>query len=135
MMPIGSMKRGRCWNTRRAVTLVELLMVLAIAVVLIGVGGYLYIAHQSRVKRDAAQQKLAKLTHAAEEYRQKHGEFPSNLVRLTKPDSDNEQPYVVSEELLSPWGTEYQYDPHGRNHGGSRPDVWAETPDGPLGNW
>ena len=132
-MPIGHIKRRR--RTRRAVTIVELLLGIAVAVVLIGVGCFLYFSHQGRIKRDAAQHVLAKLTHAVEDYREKHGEFPSSLLRLTERDSGKEQPYVGPEELLSPWGTEYRYDPQGRNHGGSKPDVWADTPDGPVGNW
>jgi general secretion pathway protein G len=133
MMMIGREADIRSKRLHRGITLVELLMGLAILVVLAGIGGYQYLSHANRAKRDAVKVQLAKLTQAAQAYREKHGEYPSSLLRLAVPES--ERPYVAEDELKTPWGAEYQYDPQGHNNGGNRPDVWAESPDGVIGNW
>lgn len=126
-------RRDHELRAERGFTIAELTMALAIVVIVLGIGAYQYYSHAGRVKRESARQQAGRLAMAAQAYRQKHGEYPSSLIRLTAPEA--EAPYVAPDDLRTPWGAEYQYDPQGHNNGGSRPDVWAESPEGVIGNW
>jgi general secretion pathway protein G len=122
---------------RAAFTLMELLVVVAILVVLAGVGGYYYIKHLDDARIDAARLQVKTLTQAAEAYYVKHGEYPPSLVALTERDPDGGKPYLEQDAIRTPWGTSYQYDPSGPNNGGNKPDIWADAPKGGarIGNW
>jgi len=113
----------------------EMLVVVAILVVLAGVGGYYYLRHLDEAKRDAARLQSKNLTEAVEAYYVKNGEYPASLAVLTERDAEGNKPYLDVDALRTPWGSTYQYDPSGPNNGGNKPDIWAETPQGRIGNW
>ena len=127
-------------TTRRALdragfTLMEILVVMAIIVVLAGVGGYYYLRHLDEAKVDAARLQVKTLTQAAEAYYTKHGEWPASLVALTEKEADGSRPYLEPDAIKTPWGKEYGYDPSGPSNSGNKPDVWADGPQGKIGNW
>jgi hypothetical protein len=79
------------------------------------------------------------LTDACRAYAIKHkGQYPENLKRLTMRDADtNSGPWLENaDDLLDPWGKQYQYDPVGPKNGGRGPDIWTVAPDKTvIGNW
>lgn len=121
---------------RAGFTLLEMLAVVAILVVLAGVGGYYYTKSVDDAKKDAARLQVKNLTTAVEAYYIKHGEYPPSLLVLTERDQDGGKPALDPEALHSPWtGREYQYDPTGPNNAGNKPDIWVDGPTGKIGNW
>jgi general secretion pathway protein G len=127
-------------NQRRVVrtgfTLMEILVVVAIIMILAGVGGYYYLKHLDEAKESAAQLQVKTLTQACEAYYTKNGEWPPSLLSLTEKGADGSRPYLEPEAIKTPWQTQYQYDPSGPNNGGNKPDIWAEEPaKGRIGNW
>lgn len=131
-MTVRDKRRG----AREAFTLMEMLVVVAILVVLAGVGGYYYLKHLDEAKRDAARLQVKVLSEAAEAYYVKHGEFPPSLAVLTEREADGAKASLDPDALKTPWSQLYGYDPSGPNNGGNRPDIWADSPQwGRIGNW
>jgi general secretion pathway protein G len=123
---------------RHAFTLMEMLVVVAIIVMLAGLGGYYYIKQLDQAKRSAARNQVrTTLTAACETYCIDHGTFPPSLdVLLVGPDELGHGPYLkTADSLLDPWSRPYQYAAEGPNNGGRQPDIWCETASGPIGNW
>ncbi len=122
---------------RTAFTLMEMLVVVAILVVLAGVGGYYYMKHLDDARKDAAKLQSKTLEQAVQAYYVQHGEYPPSLAVLTERDSDGGKPYLEPDALKTPWGSGYQYDPSGPNNGGNKPDIWADDPKtgARIGNW
>jgi prepilin-type N-terminal cleavage/methylation domain-containing protein len=119
---------------RVAFTLVEMMIVVAIIVLLAGVGTY-YMAgaidegNQSKAKAD-----VKSITDAATIFKAQHGgRWPQSIDELFTPPDDGgpTTPYLKSVEAkLSPWGGLYQYDPSGPGSGGLYPDVYCVMPNG-----
>jgi type II secretory pathway pseudopilin PulG len=104
-----------------------------------GLGAYLFVGWQKdareEAKRTAAKVQTKVLTQAAEAYQITHGAFPPSLAALLQQD-ENGGPFLKSPDaLIDPWGQPYQYNPAGPNNGGRQPDIWANSPTGPVGNW
>ena len=123
-------------HDRMAFTLMEVLVVVAILVVLAGVGGVYYAKYLNDAKISAARIQVKTISDAVGAYNIKHGDWPANLSVLTEKESDGSQPYLEPDALKTPWGTMYQYDQSGPNNSGNKPDVWADGPQGAkIGNW
>src|SRR6516225_6984694 len=101
---------------RMAFTLMEVLVVVAILVVLAGVGGVYYTKYLNDAKISAARLQVKAISTAVGTYQIKHGEWPANLSVLIEKESDGSQPYLEPDALKTPWGTMYQYDPSGPNN-------------------
>ncbi len=84
---------------------------------------------------DLAQTKL--LTAACETYKVNHGDWPPNLDALTDKSPSSGMAIVEKDMLFAKTKTweQYQYDPTGPRNGGTKPDIWVDTPRGPIGNW
>jgi hypothetical protein len=93
-------------------------------------------ARVEKGKEDVAKQKARDIAKACEMYATLNdGNLPPNLQALTQPQPSGKA-IIKSEDILDPWGKEYQYDPIGPNHQGARPDVWTTSPGGKqIGNW
>jgi general secretion pathway protein G len=121
---------------RAGFTLMELLVVVAILVVLAGVGGVTYIKYLDSARLDTAKAQVKILSDVVQTYYVKHGEYPANLAVLLEREADGSKPYLDDPGALrTPFGTMYQYDPSGARNGGNKPDIWADTPGGQIGNW
>src|SRR5947209_8924099 len=77
-----------------------------------------------------ARMEMKSLERAVTDYCIKRGEYPPTLDALVDDGA------VDSNSLRDPWKNEYHYDPTGRKHKGTRPDIWTVTPGKEvIGNW
>jgi len=121
---------------RAAFTLLEVLIVVAILVVLAGVGGVTYMKFLEEAKEDTAFSQIKNLEKAAQSIQIRHGNFPQTLAEMTQPGADGGQPALEPEAIRDPWGKEYTYDPAGGHNGGRKPDISTTNPAGKvIGNW
>jgi general secretion pathway protein G len=123
---------------RSAFTLMEMLVVVAIIVALAGMGGYYYFAQLDKANESKAKvQVKTTLKQACDTYRLNNGHYPESLEILLHPDQANAgKPYLENREAITdPWGQPYGYDANGQHNGGDRPDIWANSPRGQIGNW
>jgi general secretion pathway protein G len=125
-------------QARRAFTLMEMLVVVAIIVALSGIGGYYYFAQLDKADETKAKAQVTLISKAVETYMvDHHGQRPGGLEALLAQDEYG-GPYIeTAEALVSPWGTPYQYDASGGHHNGRKPDVFVvNLKNGKeIGNW
>jgi general secretion pathway protein G len=128
---------------RAAFTLMELLIVVAIIVVLAGLGGTFLFGQLASAKMQAAQAKAYEIGKAIEMYKLDHDQFPAGLEALLQKDADGKGPYLKSlDAIKDPWDRKFEYDPSGSNNKrvgdvGGTPDVFCTVPDSgqTVGNW
>jgi general secretion pathway protein G len=127
-------------DRRAAFTLMEVLVVVAILVVLAGVGGVIFLRQQEDAYRNVARVQVKELTSACQSYALAHGgELPESLIELAQP-PDGGRSYVEPKVLTDPWGRPYMYQregSQGTNAQAGKPDIWSTGPTGAeqLGNW
>jgi len=100
-------------------------------------GGYYYIKQLDKSKQSTAKSQVkTTLTQAVETYYIDHNSnYPPSLDVLINQDEFG-GPYLKTRDaLMDPWGHPYSYDPNGPNNGGRQPDIWSNSPVGPIGNW
>lgn len=122
-------------TVRRAFTLLEVLVVVAIIVILAGVGVYALMPQYDAAREKIALAKVKALTQAAETYKLNNEDYPPNLEALAAPQPSGGPPLVPVDAIIDPWGQPYGYNPAGTNNGGLKPDIWANRPDKQIGNW
>jgi prepilin-type N-terminal cleavage/methylation domain-containing protein len=119
---------------RSGFTLLEILVVVAIIVVLAGVGAVYVLPQLEGAKEKIAKQKAAEIGNAAQMYYVNNNVYPS-LQELTVPGADGKA-IMSPEGILDPWGKPYTLDPSGQHNGGNKPDVFTTSPSGKqIGNW
>jgi general secretion pathway protein G len=119
--------------SRAAFTLMEVLVVVAILVILAGVGSVAVFKYMDDAKENAARLGIAKIEQAAISYKTKHGEFPQSLQELTKVEGSGA--YLEDKDLLDPWNQPYIYNPSELHPQSRRPHISAQGPDGLISNW
>jgi general secretion pathway protein G len=122
-------------SRRAAFTLLEVLIVVAIIVILAGVGGVYVFRSYEDAKIGLARSNAINLGKACETFMVKYDRYPESLNELVQPPS-GAQPFVEAGLLTDPWNKPYQYDPSGQHNGGLKPDVYTTSPSGEMiGNW
>jgi len=122
---------------RRAFTLLEVLVVVAIIVALAGTGIVMYVQQLDNANRKLATQRAKALQAAAEMYATDHnGDYPATLETLLVRD-DAGGPYVkTANELRDPWNKEFQYQPRDNGQGVVMPYVHTVDKTGrEIGSW
>jgi general secretion pathway protein G len=122
---------------RSAFTLMEILIVVAIIVALAGVGAFYVIPQLGKSNEKIAKVKAEQIAKALQAYYADHDStYPNDLMTLTTKDESG-GPYLSRDDLLDPWGKQYQFNAAGPNNGGGKPDVWTTAQDGgrQIGNW
>jgi general secretion pathway protein G len=124
-------------SQRRAFTLLEILIVVAIIVILAGVGVVYLMPQLTKSEEKLAKTKAQNLSQAVEAYKIDNGQYPSDVMVLTQPaEALNGKPYISEEGALDPWGKPYQIDPNGSRNKGAKADVFTVSPDGKtIGNF
>jgi len=106
-------KTDRKRTPRTAFTLMEVLVVVAILVVLAGIGVAVF-RYLDESKEKIAMMGAKNIEKAVEAYKLNNGDFPDNLQVLTQPEN-GKAAYLEDKDLLDPWGRPYQYDPSKRS--------------------
>jgi len=123
---------------RSAFTLMEMLIVVAIIVVLAGVGAYYLLPQLEKSKEDAAHLKAKEIEKAVTTFYTRYDRWPS-LEELTQPvqtNSGTDRALMDPEGIVDPWGKAFTLDTSGPNHQGNAPDIYTTAPSGKVvGNW
>jgi general secretion pathway protein G len=122
-------------GVRAGYTLMEMLVVVAIIVVLAGIGSIYLLPKldESKEKIDYATTK--QLSEACKMYKLNNGDFPPSLDALAQTQPNGDKP-VVEPSLLEPKvGGQFRYDPAGPHNNGLNVDIWVDGPNGQIGNW
>ena len=89
----------------------EVLVVVAILVILAGVGSVVVFKYLDEAKESAARLGIAKIETAVGAYKVKHGNFPSSLQELTQATEQGQTASLEVTDLVDPWNQQYQYQP------------------------
>jgi general secretion pathway protein G len=118
--------------TRSAFTLLEVLVVVAIIVMLAGVGGYYVLQSYEEAKLSRAKIDAEGLSSKVEEYKLKNDQYPATIEALTQQQPAGGGPLVPADKIRDPWGKVYQLDPSGQHNGGMKADVFTTSPKGQI---
>ncbi len=130
---------------RSGFTLMELLLVMAILVILLGLVAPRFLNTQKKANIGAAKSQIGLFKSPLEMYAMDMNSYPTTeqglLSLLEKPaDVENEDqwqgPYLDSEVPKDPWGRDYQYEypPSKGNLERDFPNIWSLGPDGEDGS-
>src|SRR5262245_60079728 len=97
-------------NRRAAFTLMEVLVVVAILVVLAGVG-IMVFRYLDESKDKIAKVGAKNIEKACVAFKLDHGEYPPSLEILAQPSQDGKAAYLEVKTLYDPWNRPYHYDP------------------------
>ncbi|MSQ94609.1 MAG: prepilin-type N-terminal cleavage/methylation domain-containing protein [Gemmataceae bacterium] len=121
---------------RAAFTLMEMLIVVAIIVMLAGIGVVSYLSLFAGSQKDVAKTQVKSLGVVCDTYKLKNGANPESLAVLLQKDPMGVIYVEDPDKLLDPWKKPYQYDASGQKNQGLHADIWTVSPDGiEIGNW
>ncbi len=133
--------KTRRHSRRRAFTLIEMMVVLAIIAALAAVAGPAIFKYLKDADLKAAKMQVQNLSSAVKGYYMDVHEYPKRLEDLVT-DTGNAKwkgPYLEGRTTMpkDPWGKDYQYQNPG-SHNKNGVDIYSEGPEGaagPIGNW
>jgi general secretion pathway protein G len=122
---------------RRGFTLMEILIVVAIIVVLAGVGTVYLLPQLEGSKEDTAHLRAKQIETALTAYYAKYKLYPESLAALAQPQQDGGKPFIAEEGLLDPWDQPYAFTAEGEVFGGAKPEIYTTVPGTGkrIGNW
>lgn len=136
------MQKPKSLRTERAAfTLMELLLVMAILVILLGLVAPRFMGTQKKANINAAKSQIGLFKPALDMYATDLNTYPATeqgLVSLVEVPSDLENPKKWTGPYLDklpkdPWGNDYQYAYPPSNGKKDFPDIWSLGPDGEDG--
>jgi general secretion pathway protein G len=93
---------------RGAFTLLEVLIVVAIIVMLAGVGGYYLLQRYEEAKVSRAKIDCKQIAEQAKIYRLNNDQNPPDVASLTQQQPNGSTPLVPPDKVLDPWNKQYQ---------------------------
>jgi general secretion pathway protein G len=133
-------KRANSKRRIRGFTLVEMLVVLAILVLLVGMVAPRVLKSQKKADVNNAKAQIGMFRSCLERYAVDMKDFPTTeegLAAMVKTPDESELaanwdgPYVNQPTIpKDPWGNDYQYEYPPTNGSGDYPDIWSYGPDG-----
>ena len=130
-------------KSRKAFTLVEILIVLGIMVFLLAMVGPRLLGSKAKADINSTKTQIGLFENALQSYVLDNNTFPETeaglLALIEKPEESQEGekktkwdgPYLQKTSIpKDPWGNEYQYEfppSHGK---GKEPEIWSYGPDG-----
>jgi general secretion pathway protein G len=117
---------------RSAFTLLEVLVVVAIIVMLAGVGGFYFFQQYEEAKMGTAKTNVQALSNLVDTYKLNNGDYPASLEALTQPQPNGSGPMCSPDKIRDPWGKIYQIDAQGTRNAGMKADVFTTTPKGQI---
>ena len=122
---------------RTAFTLLEVLVVVAIIVMLAGVGGYYVVQQFEGSKVNRAKIDATTLSNLVETYYVNNGNYPASLQDLAVQQPNGDPALCGADKLLDPWNQQFQIDTTGTNNNGLKPDIFTVHPKTQkrIGNW
>jgi len=124
-------------SRRHAFTLMEVLVVVAILVVLAGIGVMVF-RYLDESKEKIAKMGIKNLETAVTAYKLTHGNYPESLQELTMP-TDGKAAYLEEKSLFDPWNHPYVYDPSQLNPRTAMPLIMSQGANPgasqPIRNW
>jgi general secretion pathway protein G len=127
------MRRSR----RAAFTLMEVLVVVAILVVLAGIGVMVF-RYLDESKEKVALVGIKNLETAVNAYKLSHGNYPDSLAVLAQP-SDGKAAYIEEKAMYDPWNKPYVYEPGTTNPRTGIPLIYSQGANPgsspPIRNW
>ena len=123
-------------DARHAFTLMEMLVVVAIIVMLAGLGAWGYMRYLESAKESKAKLDITHIGQAVEAYKLEAGDYPSGLAELLQP-YENKPAYLEQKDIVDPWGQQYVYEPQNLNPTTFKPKIYSAHPTGgqPISNW
>jgi general secretion pathway protein G len=121
---------------RPAFTLMEMMVVIAIIVLLAGLGAWSYMSYLERARQDKGHLDCIHIQEAVEQYQRDVGDYPDNLTVLTQP-LEGKPAYLKEEEIKDPWGQLYVYEKETRHPTQFYPRVSSahQTGGKAIANW
>jgi general secretion pathway protein G len=117
---------------RSAFTLLEVLVVVAIIVMLAGVGGYYFMKQYEDSKISRAKIDCEGLSTLCETFKLNNNQYPTSIDQLSQPQPNGGSALSPADKLRDPWGKPYQVDGNGARNGGNKCDVFTTTPAGVI---
>jgi len=117
---------------RLGFSLLEVLVVVAIIVMLAGVGGYYVMQRYEDAKVSKAKIDCEGISNLVETFKLNNHEYPGSIEQLAQPQPNGFSPLSPPDKLMDPWGKMYQVDPTGPHNNGLKADVFTTTPRGVL---
>src|SRR5262245_24872074 len=118
--------------TRRAFTLLEVLVVVAIIVMLAGIGSYFVFQRWEEARVSSAKVAAKKIADNVQLFEVKNGQPPHSLEDLIAPQGDNGDPLMTKDECVDPWGKPFQFEITTDGNGTKRVVVRTTGPKGQL---
>ena len=123
-------------DARHAFTLMEMLVVVAIIVMLAGLGAWGYMRYLENARESKAKLDVTHIGQAVEAYKVEMGDYPDSLQTLTQPYENKPAP-LEAKDIVDPWNQPYVYEPQNLNPATFRPKVYSSHPvaNGTISNW
>src|SRR5262245_24972404 len=110
MVTRSNVEKSVARRNRAGFTLMEVLVVVAILVILAGVGSVAVFGYLEESKAKTARIQIKTLEDAVSNYKLNHGDFPASLEILTRSE-DGRPATLEANQVMDPWGREYGYEP------------------------
>src|SRR5262245_4487521 len=110
---------------RRAFTLMEVLVVVAIIFILASVSTIVVFRYLDESKDRIAKAGVRTLDTAIKAHKTTHGDYPQSLEELVLPTPDGKPAALEETALLDPWGRPYIYDVSQRNPRTGVPRIYS----------